>query len=84
MDHQCNNPKVLDAFKKSPKSNFAQVEATSGKTALHEVFLRDSAKHQDGREPRDASYAKGPSTNDVHTLWDFFTRSTMSPSQSCN
>ena len=36
----------MDAFKKSPKSNFAQVEATSGKTALHEVFLRDSAKHQ--------------------------------------
>ena len=49
---------MLDAFKKSPKSNFAQVEATSGKTALHEVFLRNSAKHQDGREPRDSSYAK--------------------------
>ena len=48
----------MDAFKKSSKSNFAQVEATSGKTVLHEVFLRDSAKHQDGREPRDASYAK--------------------------
>ena len=69
MDHQCNNPKVLDAFKKSPKSNFAQVEATSGKTVLHEVFLRDSAKHQDGREPRDASYAKGPSINDVTQIF---------------
>ena len=39
------------------------MEATSGKTALHEVFLRDSAKHHDGREPGrrgdgDASYAK--------------------------
>ena len=55
-----NFSKVLDAFKKSPKSNFYKVEATSGKTALHEVFLRDSAKHQDGREPGrgDASYAK--------------------------
>jgi ankyrin repeat protein len=50
--------KVLDTFKRSPKSDFSLVEKNTGKTVLHEVFLRDSAKHQDGRQPRDSSYAK--------------------------
>lgn len=50
--------KTLDVLKRCPKVNFAAVEAGTGKTVLHEVFLRDSAKHLDGREVPNSSYAK--------------------------
>ncbi len=50
--------KVLDVFKRSPKADFSRVAESNGRTVLHEVFIRDSAKYHDGREPEDSSYAK--------------------------
>ena len=50
--------KILDVLKRCPKVNFAAVEVGTGKTVLHQVFLRDSAKHLDGRNVSNSSYQK--------------------------
>lgn len=50
--------RILEQLKKCPRVDFSATEKGTGKTVLHEVFLRDSAKHEDGREPDGTSYAK--------------------------